>query len=86
LGFVVINDDLSHVYLGSNIVSISERLTDLNIASPIRENSGESRFIIHYTNYVDKAILCHISAEVVSSLDGQVSTYVSVRTFFRLKD
>jgi hypothetical protein len=53
LWFVVKNGDLSHAYLCSNIVSVPEHL--INTASPIRENSGERRFIIHFTNYVDKS-------------------------------
>jgi hypothetical protein len=70
LGFVIINSDLSHAYLGSNIVSIPKHL--INIASPITEDSGEGQFIIHFTNYIDKAIVCHISGSVLNSLDGHL--------------
>jgi hypothetical protein len=41
--YIIINDDLSHAYLGSNIVSIPEH--HVSTALPIRENSGE-----HFTN------------------------------------
>jgi hypothetical protein len=64
--FVTINSDLSHAYLGSNIASVPEHL--INIASPIRENSGESHFIIHFTKYIDKAVLYSISEEVLTVL------------------
>jgi enoyl-[acyl-carrier-protein] reductase (NADH) len=62
----MINGDLCHAYLGNNIVSIPEHL--INIASSIKENSGHIRFIVHSTNYVDKAVLCHISEEVLNRL------------------
>jgi hypothetical protein len=43
------------------------------------ENSGEGQFIINFTNYIDKAILCCIS-EDVDSLDGQVKTYLCMHS------
>jgi hypothetical protein len=66
LGFVTINGDLSHAYLGSNIISIPERL--INIAILIPENSDKSQFIFHFTNYFDTAVLCHISKEFLTVL------------------
>jgi hypothetical protein len=35
-------------------------------------------FIIHFTNYVDKLILCHFSKDVMNSLDGQAETCLRV--------
>lgn len=46
-----------------------------SIASQIRDNSGHN--IIHFTDYVDKEILCLIGQDVLNSLDGEVKTYQS---------
>jgi hypothetical protein len=45
LGFVITNEHLNHAYLSSNIVYIPGHVS--NIASQIKENSGDSQFIIH---------------------------------------
>jgi hypothetical protein len=40
------NSKFSQAHLGSNIISIPEKLT--NIVSPSKENSGWSLFVINY--------------------------------------
>jgi hypothetical protein len=52
----------------------------IHTASPIREYPGESRFIIHFTNYVDIAIWYHISEDVRNSLDWLLKTHLSLHS------
>jgi hypothetical protein len=49
---IVINGDLPHAYLGSDVISIPEQL--ISIALLIKGKSEESLFIIYSIHYTDK--------------------------------
>jgi hypothetical protein len=78
---IVINGNLPHAYLGSNIVYIPQQV--ISIVLLVKGNSGQSLFIIYSTPYTDKEILrkrssfvYYIPEDVLSSL--YVQTYLSV--------
>jgi hypothetical protein len=73
---LIINTDLPHAYLGSNIVSVPELISTDSL---IRGKSEESLFVIysiHYTRNVTKINndAGHICEEVLNILNEQVET------------
>lgn len=72
---------MTRVYVGSNIIDISEQLT--NTASLFKEMSGESQPVIESRRCINKTILCqrsndvdHVSEDVFNTLSGLVKTYL----------
>jgi hypothetical protein len=75
--FVRINVDLTHTYLGSNVVSIPEQL--ISTASLVKDKSGESPFyVVHSTYYINKLVhgrqimMLTISVKKFLTLDGEI--------------
>jgi hypothetical protein len=61
--FTVANGDLYHAYLEKTVIIIRERLR--RIASGCVEMSGDRLSAIDLAHYVNKAIICPISEEIL---------------------
>jgi hypothetical protein len=74
--------DLSHAYLGSDIVSVPKLTRNVVL---IKGKHGESVFVIYSTHYTDKGILYkrnkdvnRVSEHFLNSLDAQVETNLPI--------